>query len=268
MKKFIMAAAAAAMLSYSTAASAEEVQVYINQIPVEFDQPPIVFNDLTYVPFRAIFEDLGMVVQWHDDEKRASAYNNRYNISFIMGYDRIFLNGLGYYIPHGPIIHNSRMLVPLRALIESINGDIFWDESSYSVYINSAEAVNDADWAQEILRLTNEIRIQYGLNPLIWDDELAEVGRVHCIDMAAKEYFDHNNPEGLTPFDRMHKAGIYRIYAGENIAAGQVTPADVTEAWMNSPDHKENILNPNFTRLGAAFYRGGNLGIYWSQEFS
>lgn len=268
MKRFIPAAAAALMLSCTVAASAEEVQVYINQAPVEFDQPPVILNDLTYVPFRAIFEDLGMVVQWHDDEKRASAYNSRYNVSFIMGYDCIFLDGIGYSIPHGPVIYNSRILVPLRALIESIDGDIYWDESSYSVYIDSNEAVNDSDWAQEILRLTNEIRAGYGLNTLEWDDALAEVGRAHCMDMAAREYFDHNTPEGLTPFDRIQKTGLYYIYAGENIAAGQITPADVTKAWMDSPEHRDNILNPNFTRLGAAFYRGGNLGIYWSQEFS
>ncbi|MDO5397399.1 MAG: stalk domain-containing protein [bacterium] len=268
MRKFIAAAAAAAVFSCSAAASADEVQVYINQKQVEFDQPPVILNDLTYVPFRAIFEDLGMVVQWHDDEKRASAYNKSYNISFIMGYDCIFLNGVGYSIPHGPVIYNSRMLVPLRALIEGIHGSIYWDEASGSVYIDSSEAVNDDEWAQELLRLTNDIRIQNGLNPLVWDDELAEVGRVHCMDMAAREYFDHNTPEGLTPFDRMHNAGIWPVYAGENIAAGQINPADVTEAWMNSPEHRDNILNPNFTRLGAAFFRGGNLGIYWAQEFS
>lgn len=268
MKRFIMAVVAAAMLFCPAAVSAEGVQVYINQNQVEFDQPPVILNDLTYVPFRAIFEDLGMVVQWHDDEKRATAYNSKYNVSFVMGYDCIFLDGVGYSIPHGPVIYNSRILVPLRALVEGINGDIYWDEASYSVYIKSAEAVNDDNWTQEVLRLTNEIRVQYGLNTLTWDSGLAEVGRAHCMDMAAREYFDHNTPEGLTPFDRMQNAGIWFMYAGENIAAGQSTPADVTEAWMNSPEHGDNILNPNFTRLGTAFYRGGNLGIYWAQEFS
>ena len=266
MKKLIAAIAAAAAVSVS--ASAEEIQIYINDAPVEFDQPPVIFNDLTYVPFRAIFEEFGMVVQWSDEEQRASAYNNNFNVSFVMDYDYIFLDGLGVPIPHGPIIHNSRLLVPLRALAEGIDGSVFWDEASGSVYIYSDEVTDDSAWAREVLRLTNEIRVQYGLNELVWDDKLAEAGREHCIDMAAREYFDHNTPEGLTPMDRMHNAGIWRSYAGENIAAGQVDPQAVVEAWMESPGHRENILEPVYTSMGAAFYRGGNLGIYWAQEFS
>lgn len=268
MKKLIAAIVAAAAVSAPTAVLADEVQVYINNKPVEFDQPPVILNDLTYVPFRAIFERLGMVVQWSDEEKRATAYNADYNLSFIMDYDFIFINGFGTPIPDGPVIYNSRLLVPLRALVEGIDGSVYWDKSSRSVYISVDEPTDDSTLAKEVLRLTNEIRSQYGLNALSWDDELAGVGREHCIDMAARDYFDHNTPEGVTPMERMHNAGIWRVYAGENIAAGQIDPQSVVEAWMESPGHRENILEPVYTSMGAACYRGGNLGIYWAQEFS
>lgn len=268
MKKLIAAIAAAAMFSAPAVVSADGVRVYINDEPVEFDQPPIILNDLTYVPFRAIFERLGMVVQWSDEEKRATAYSADYNLAFVMGYDYIFINGLGTPIPEGPVIYNSRLLVPLRALIEGINGNVYWDEASRSVYISVDETEDESVLAREVLRLTNEIRAQYGLNVLAWDDALAEVGREHCIDMAARDYFNHDTPEGVTPMERMHNAGIWRIYAGENIAAGQIDPQSVVEAWMESTGHRENILEPMYTSMGTACFRGGNLGIYWAQEFS
>jgi uncharacterized protein YkwD len=52
---------------------------------------------------------------------------------------------------------------------------------------------------------------------------------------------------------------------GENIAAGQQTPAQVVEAWMNSSGHRANILNPNFTHMAVGIDKGGNMGMYWCQ---
>lgn len=267
MKKIIFLAAAGIILSQAPA-YADNISVYLNNNAIDFDQPPIIYNDLTYVPFRAIFESFGMVVQWNDDEKRATAYNQNYNVSFLEGYDYIFLNGIGTPIPYGPLIYNSRMLVPLRALVEGIDGKIYWDGNTSSVYIYSDSAVDDSSWEYDVLTLTNQIRTSYGLGTLTWDSGLSEVGREHCMDMAAREYFAHDTPEGVSPFDRMHNANIWPIYAGENIAAGQINPQAVVTDWMNSPEHRDNILTPEYTHMGASMYRGGNLGIYWAQEFA
>ncbi len=267
MKKLI-ALITALFILFPVSALANDVDVYINGKEVEFDQPPIIYEDLTFVPFRNIFESLGMVVQWNDDEKCATAFNKSYRISFIMDYDYIFVNDLGHPITHGPIIRNSRLLVPLRSLINAVNGQIYWDENSRSVLIYTSEAVDDSDWGKEVLALTNQFRAEYGLPALSWSDELAEVGREHCIDMAARGYFDHVSPEGTTPFDLMHSNGIWPTYAGENIAAGQFDPTDVVNSWINSPEHKENMLTTEYTQMGAAFYRGGDYGIYWAQEFA
>lgn len=265
LKKITALFAAASLLT--TTANAEFVSVYINGAPVEFDQPPVIINDLTYVPFRAIFEEFGMVVQWNEAARCATAFNHDHKLSFIMDYDYIFHNDVGTPIPHGPVILNSRMLVPLRALAENIGGTVVWDGASQSVYITSDQATDDSNWEYEVLRLTNEIRSQYGLNELLPDAALAEVGRAHCMDMAARNYFSHSSPEGLSPSDRIHNAGIWPMCAGENIAAGQIDPQDVVTAWMDSPEHRENILEPSFTHMGAAMYRGGDYGTYWAQEF-
>ena len=266
MKKIISAILCVFMLTVT--ASAQELRVFINDRQVSFDQPPIIYEDMSYVPFRAIFQTFGMAVQWHESERRATAYGSDRTISFIMDYDYIFVNDIGYQIPRGPIIVNSRLLVPLRALIDGIDGEIYWDEDSYSVIINSDRVVDDSNWKYDVLYLTNKVRAEYGLPQLTWDDSLSETGREHCIDMAARGYFDHTAPDGTTPFDRMMRHGIYFNYAGENIAAGQIDPETVVEAWLNSQEHFENIVNPYFTRMGAAFYRGGDIGIYWAQEFA
>lgn len=66
----------------------------------------------------------------------------------------------------------------------------------------------------------------------------------------------------------MKAAGITYSSAGENIAAGQSSPQNVMDSWMNSPGHRKNILNPDFEYIGVGLARGGSYGIYWAQEFA
>ncbi|EBK2060154.1 hypothetical protein AAL85_25555, partial [Salmonella enterica subsp. enterica serovar Typhi] len=75
-------------------------------------------------------------------------------------------------------------------------------------------------------------------------------------------YFSHTSPTYGSPFDMMKKFGIKFGYAGENIAMGQKTPAEVVNAWMNSEGHRANILNANYNLIGVGYYNG-----YWAQEF-
>jgi len=75
-------------------------------------------------------------------------------------------------------------------------------------------------------------------------------------DMATNNYFAHTSPAGLTPWYWFQKVGYNFAYAGENLAVNFVNSEDVTNAWMNSPDHRENILNGNFTEIGMATAEG------------
>ena len=86
--------------------------------------------------------------------------------------------------------------------------------------------------------------------------------------MIDRNFFAHNTPDGQTPFDRMKAAGISYSSAGENIAAGQSSPQNVMDSWMNSPGHRKNILNRDFEYIGVGLARGGSYGIYWAQEFA
>jgi uncharacterized YkwD family protein/spore coat assembly protein SafA len=119
----------------------------------------------------------------------------------------------------------------------------------------------------EVVRLTNEQRAKYGLPPLKIDWQLARVARYKSADMRDKNYFQHNSPTYGSPFTMMKNFGIQYRTAGENIAAGQRTPQEVVNAWMNSPGHRANILNKNFTHIGVGYAKGGSYGHYWTQMF-
>jgi uncharacterized protein YkwD len=121
----------------------------------------------------------------------------------------------------------------------------------------------------DVARLVNEARLAAGLAPLQIDVRLMAAAQRHSDDMAAHSFFSHVGSDGSTFDVRVEQAGYLPWLAlGENIAAGQTTPASVMAAWMNSPGHRANILNPDYDHIGVgyatsnAFYR-----FFWTQEF-
>jgi len=119
-------------------------------------------------------------------------------------------------------------------------------------------------YEQEVIRLVNVQRAQYGLQPLTENWELSRVARYKSEDMAQSHYFSHTSPNYGTPYQMMRSFGLTYRSAGENIAYGQRTPAAVVDAWMNSSGHRANILNASYTQIGVGYYAGGN---YWTQMF-
>lgn len=122
----------------------------------------------------------------------------------------------------------------------------------------------NASVEQEVLNLVNQERAKAGLTPLKNDWELARVAEHKSQDMAAKNYFSHTSPTYGSPFTMMQNYGIKYKSAGENIAQGQTSAAQVVNAWMNSSGHRANILNKNFTHMGVGYVKDGN---YWTQMF-
>jgi uncharacterized protein YkwD len=108
---------------------------------------------------------------------------------------------------------------------------------------------------REILRLTNLERKKRGLKPLILDANLYKIAQLHAEYMVRRHFFDHQNPNELTPFDRMNRAGISYFTAGENIAINH-SPSVVVNAWMHSPGHRTNILNGSFGKIGISAHKG------------
>ncbi len=119
---------------------------------------------------------------------------------------------------------------------------------------------------QRMLQMVNEERANAGLKPLQYDPELTEVARAHSRDMFARGYFSHYTPEGEDPFERMKKANIHFLSAGENLAMAQ-TLGIAHSGLMHSPGHRANILSPAFGRVGIGIIDGGIYGLMISQEF-
>lgn len=102
----------------------------------------------------------------------------------------------------------------------------------------------------------NEDRKTGNFNHLSINTVLEKAAQMKADDMAAKGYFAHKSPEGNTPWYWFEKAGYDFSYAGENLAVNFNDSIDVNKAWMNSPGHRENIMNGNFTEIGIATAEG------------
>jgi uncharacterized YkwD family protein len=118
--------------------------------------------------------------------------------------------------------------------------------------------------AQQVIDLTNDQRRQNGLQPLQADPQLSGVALKKSQEMQQNGYFSHTSPTYGSPFDMMRDFGVSYKTAGENIAQGQRRPQEVVDAWMNSPGHRQNILNPNYTHIGVGHAEAGN---HWTQMF-
>jgi uncharacterized protein YkwD len=97
---------------------------------------------------------------------------------------------------------------------------------------------------------------------------LTTSARAHAKDMGDSGYFSHQSLDGRSPFDRMKQAGYSGSTMGENIAAGQTTPASVVQGWMQSSGHCKNIMNASYQDLGVGYYLGTTgYKHYWVQNF-
>ena len=103
---------------------------------------------------------------------------------------------------------------------------------------------------------TNQSRVANALPDLQLSPVLQEAAQEKANDMASKGYFAHTSPQGLTPWYWFQQVGYSFDYAGENLAVNFSDSQDVTTAWMNSPEHRANILNADFTQIGIATAQG------------
>ncbi len=107
-----------------------------------------------------------------------------------------------------------------------------------------------------IFELTNKTRVEYNLNPLKYSLKLEEASKLKAEDMLKNNYFNHYSPTGISPWYWFDKVGYKYSYAGENLAMGFIDAETLHNAWLNSPLHKANILNKNYTEFGTAIVKG------------
>ncbi len=118
----------------------------------------------------------------------------------------------------------------------------------------------------QMLALLNEERTTVGLRPLTIDQRLVPVARQHSEEMFRLRYFGHQSPVKGSPFDRLDAAGIKYSRAGENLAYAQSVVV-AHRGLMASEGHRENILRPEFTRVGIGVIGAGPYGRMFTQMF-
>jgi uncharacterized protein YkwD len=132
--------------------------------------------------------------------------------------------------------------------------------------------------ASKVLELVNDARAHrqrcgdqwYEPAPPVHHSELLEQAAAqHAQDMAAHGYLEHQARDGSTPAQRISRTGYRWRMVGENIAAGQATPEDVVQDWLESPGHCANLMNAGYLEMGVAFAVNMNAKavVYWAQEF-
>ena len=126
---------------------------------------------------------------------------------------------------------------------------------------------------EKVVELTNAEREKAGLQPLKINNQLANAAQDHSNDMAQDDFFSHTGADGSSVSDRVEDSGYQYSTTGENIAAGQTSAEEVVEGWMNSPGHRANILNPDYTEIGVGYKQlqndpgSVNYDSYWTQVF-
>ncbi len=106
--------------------------------------------------------------------------------------------------------------------------------------------------------------------PIAWHCTIESAALAHSTDMASLNYFSHTGSDGSSVGDRLTNAGYRWRRAGENIAAGQTSVAQVMAAWLDSPGHCLNIMDADVTEMGAALVEtmDADYSHYWTQNFA
>jgi uncharacterized protein YkwD len=121
---------------------------------------------------------------------------------------------------------------------------------------------------RQVLALVNENRRRGGCDGLTLDRRLIVAANRHAADMARRGYFAHRSPNGQGAGDRVEDAGYDWSRYSENIARGQDSPAEVVNGWMNSPGHRENIMDCRLHQMGVGLAFDRENTAYWVQDFA
>lgn len=110
--------------------SGNVIKIFVNDLPLECDQPPVIVNNRTLVPLRAIFESLGAIVEWDNESRSINACKDGTSIFLKIDNNILYRNGEPIQIDVPAQIIQNRAMVPLRAISESLDSEVYWDDVS------------------------------------------------------------------------------------------------------------------------------------------
>ena len=202
-------------------------------------------NGSTFIPLRSLELAFGVKIDWEASTKTAILSNKEEN------------NKTNNEVVQQPIKEEN---TPIK--IEEIN-----NSSNKTEETLTEEQIRAME--EEVVRLVNEERVKYGLQPLEIDETLMKLSREKSQDMINNNYFSHISPVLGAPADIIRANNIAFSWFGENIASGQTTPKEIVDSWLNSKGHRENILKEDAKYIGVGFAENINsdYSCYWTQQF-
>jgi hypothetical protein len=145
--------------------------------------------------------------------------------------------------------HFFREHVILTLLI----GSIFLLLTSFTVYIViRTTSFGSSAVSSVLVDLTNQTRKKNNLPPLLYSTELTQAATLKGEDMSTRQYFSHFAPDGTSPWHWFEAVNYSYLFAGENLAINFRNSTDVEKAWMESPKHRDNILDKRYEDIGIA----------------
>lgn len=196
-------------------------------------------NGSTFIPLRSLESAFSVKIDWINETKTAILTNEIEDIT-------------------------TNIQVEEQPIIEDVNTSLNNNNQQENTTVSSEKELTEEEireMEEEVVRLVNEERAKYGLEPLQIDENLMQSSRTKSNDMATKNYSDHIDPNGYIMYKDLN--------VGENIAFGFSNGNGAINWWLNSKTHRENILNPDYKYIGVGYGKSltSDYVDYWTQHF-
>ncbi|MCA9369250.1 hypothetical protein KC721_03045 [Candidatus Woesebacteria bacterium] len=160
--------------------------------------------------------------------------------------------------------HRSKLLHP-EYLFGLLGTTIAFFIVTYAISFSDTELGHILGYASDIttdkvIQYTNQERAKSGLQQVSYNPVLSDAARRKAADMFSAQYWAHTSPSGKEPWDFMREVRYTYKVAGENLARDFLDTPSMVAAWMNSPTHRANIMNPRYSEIGVAVVNGTLLG--------
>lgn len=167
-----------------------------------------------------------------------------------------------WFLPHHGNNHKASLIKPYSLLLLSFVFVGFQFFLNFFVLAKPAVLGFSSNInPEEVIRLTNTERVNLNQGQLTENKLLSEAARQKAADMFAFNYWAHVSPSGRTPWTFFTDVGYKYQYAGENLARDFKDSSSVVTAWMNSPSHRENVVNSKYREIGVAVVNGTLQGV-------
>lgn len=253
----------------STALAATNISIYLDNQKLTCPVDPVVKDGRILVPVRLVSESIGATVNYYSTEKKIEIIQNGSTIILYVNKKDVYVNGVKSTLDVPATVINNYTLVPLRFVSENLNLLVAWDNAEKKVSLTKIKELTltllteqELAFQNELLGYINQARTAIGLNEVILFDKLTTIARLHTKDMAINNFFSHTSPSFGDPQERARTQGMDNI--AEVIAYGYPDAKSVFEAWMDSPTHREILLDADARFIGIGKYQkeNGNDSIY------